>query len=87
MPRINDWLGVIVAAVWGAYLVWVAIGLIAESGLAYVIGGTTACFVFAIGARWIYTRVRARLRGEAPRPVWSPWLVPIGMVVFWIARN
>ncbi|HET6745231.1 MAG TPA: hypothetical protein VFH90_05195 [Candidatus Limnocylindria bacterium] len=89
MQRFVDWIPSIVAAVSGAYLIAVAIDWIADEGRpGYVIGSYAACFVFAIGLRWIYTRIRKRIRpGEGLGRVWSPWLVPLAVVVFWIARR
>jgi hypothetical protein len=85
MSWINDWLAPSVAAISGAILIWVAVSWIGETGrLAYVLGYLGTTFVLAIGLRWIYTRVR---RGKPRRQVWSPWLLPLTLVVLWIARS
>ena len=85
VPRISDWLATIVATISGAFLIWLAVGWIVDTGRpGYVLGSFTAAFVFAIGLRWIYAHIR---RWNQPRRVWSPWLVPITMVVLLITRN
>jgi hypothetical protein len=48
------------------------------------VGYLTASFVFAIGLRWVYAHLR---RWNPPRRVWSPWLVPLTLVVLLIARS
>jgi apolipoprotein N-acyltransferase len=75
----------IVATISGAFLIWVAVGWIVDSGRpGYALGYLAGAFVFAIGLRWIYAHIR---RWNPPRRVWSPWLVPLTLVVVLIARN
>jgi hypothetical protein len=84
LATIGRWTETIAAAASAAILLWVAIASFGEGKLLTLIVQVGVSLVFAIGLRWIYVQLR---RSQPPRPVWSPWLVPVTLMVFWMATG